>query len=355
MKDKKGNVNVSFSWVLVTIIGVFFLLTSSSLIQKYKEYKDREFEIEFKEYLEDIFKKVTENVDVSENKLFLVEDIFQDRTIDVSCQEGMIYLIVDDIFDQNNDLLKSNPVFTKKYVVDKGEDVYIGTQTYKLPFLVTNFFIITTFKNFIIFDSSSEEIEDLIENFKDSSFSELNYDIKNFSEISDLVSLVNNKIDEQNLKQVTIITDKDVNIDNIDVNTYILNYTFEKDENFILVNLTYKDQSGSEKHFKFIDYGDDFAISKSAIFSSPENFECANQMIDNILKITYDFKLDYSSYLFKITNENICTDNHKYFFIKNELNDSINNIDNKEVFKNHLKDIEKENNELIEKGCLPVY
>ncbi len=385
--SRKSSIVVSFSWVLIAIIGVLFLVMTTKLIDKYREYQDNKFKVEFKKIVNDLFRRIGERVGVEENKLVEIDGLFSGKELEPICMNNLTILKVGNIFDTNNEIFKSNPVFLHKFKVNKHDPVFLIVQRYRLPFPVVNLFILTSRRILIVFidpnDVGDSTYASFVSDFFKSSFGGINAMVVSLSDLNGISS----KVSDENIQKVIIVTGSSssvpLNALNFDVPTYIYSFDFLKTGSFVVTSADINVSSGGHFRVSFLDYGDDFALTKSILFTDPGFLNCSIASLYNSLRISYDFYYEKSNLICGMIDKNNCSGStilpieeniskicensgligdifvvEMYKNMKktlHDINDLLNSSLDPVTFANLLSQLESSESEIEESGCVSIY
>jgi len=280
-KNKKADVSVSFSWVLMLIIGVFFITISYNIIDKYTTNENIKTNIIFSSSLQNIFNKIGRTSGIEKESLHLIEELLNQKKIELICNNNDSILSIDGNLNAQNDYMKIYPTFINKLDIKQTDETYLLVENFNMPFKITNMMAITTNKNLIIFDKDSIIGQKLYNKFKKGSYSKLNYQILDKNNIK---TIYQEFIENKNLNSVTIVTDNK--------NTFTITDK-EKIPNLQILKIdetskTFK-FNNQDKEYSYYDQDESFAIITMAIFSNEESFECSYNKLNNIIYETYNF------------------------------------------------------------------
>lgn len=294
--DKKSQITVSLSWVFMGIVGMFFIILAYNIVTTYQDNEEAKYEIELKQTLRNIFNNVGRTAGVEDNSFQPIGNIFYDSKVDIICVDQLPILSINNNYDTNNQFLQNYPAFMTSIENSRTDQTYLVVEGLKLPFRITNMLAIISKRNLIVFDENSDITELMIEKIKKSSYSEINYIVKDFS--TDLVNL-ENEISRMNLNSVMLISDSGVTLNGFSLSditdeAYLLQVNMVNENHGEMI---YFEKDGTSYEYNYIDPDQNLNLITMGMFSDPETFECSyNKIIDTIPQI-YDFYIHKSESL----------------------------------------------------------
>ena len=375
-KSKKGDVQVSLSWVFMIIIGTLFLVLAYNIIGKYKHIEEQKLELEVKHTLRTIMNNVGRTVGVENSKVEPLKDKpFQNSKVEIICEGGTNILSLNDNLDANNQYLNSYPVFMTYIEQNDIDFTYMVVESFKLPFKTTSLLAFVSQKNLIVFDTNSKMANKIVTKFNKGGFDDINYIAKDFSNSVDLINLKEEVDNPLKYNSIMFVTDKnndfetDLSEYNKDLRVYKLEFNIINKQ---YGNLTYIDRNKNNYTYTYFDIDESLSLPTIALFSAPGTFNCSyDRLIENTIS-TYQFYLNKTNYIMEIANNSlVCSSNfedsteyifqkYKYEALFKNLNDSYNlilqeNFTNGEELSNLLNKITSAQKILESENCIYVY
>jgi hypothetical protein len=322
-KSKKGDIQISLSWLFMIIIGTFFIYTAYSIIGTYSENEETKYYIEVKSALSNVLIKAGQTIGYEENYIQPIDTFFKDSKVEIICNEGLPLLFINDKIDDNVDFLKNVPSFMTTIEEGSVSFTYLAVENFRAPFKVTNMMGIVSKKNLIVFDSNSDVTSILREKFSESSYkNSLNYVEIDFSSIDS--STYNDLILKENLKSIMFVSDNGVSfgggfdLDELSIDSYHLQVS-GGGVDFKYGELKYTDRALEESIFSYVDFRDDVFNSKPlamitmAVFSRPSTYECGQNLVIESTKSIFDFYINKAKYLEKVAEDvQVCSNELVY-------------------------------------------
>lgn len=298
MRVKKAEAVVSFSWIFMSIVGVFFIVISYNIITKYQETENEKFLLEFQQNLRVILNNVGRTTGLEENSIEPLGDFFKDAEVELSCFESIPILRVNELALTDNSFIRNYPTgltFLSQGVVANS---YLAVESFRLPFKTTNILSFVSDYNLIVFDNQSDISQEFLRKFSEESSYRNFYVLFDYS-FDDLEPLLN-RIAERRLSSLMFVSDFDRELPSgyrdlsYSYEIYHVQIKYDKEDissSQIRYNFSNRNYQTS-KIYNSIDYDNSLSLETLAIFSNPSAFDCAyNQIIENT-KITYSFYLN---------------------------------------------------------------
>lgn len=379
MKNKKAMVTTSLSWMIMTIIGAFFIIFGYSIIQNYQDIEEEKFSLELQSTLNHIFTLIGQSTGSEANSLQKLNTIFQDRRVEMFCREGIPTLSIDGDENPNAQFLKNYPVFMTEIDQEKADLSYVAVENFDMPFRITPLLGIVSKKNLYVIDESNEELVEIYrEKFnRYSAFNELNVKFVDLSQQSNVQTLLD-EVEDQNLNSISFLTNTQYREDylegfldeisyygthiQIDYNEFTIDEQTHAEGTIFYVAST-KDNF-EKKNFSYIDWNKQLSLPTMALFSKPEVFECSYSILKEAINQTYLYYEIKAKELQEIsTNKQHCRDDIskpeqkiKYSTIENELynarfDETFINLKN----YNYLDSLINKHNNIIRDSCIYLY
>ena len=301
MFAKKSSITLSMSWIFMIIVGVFFLLVAYNIIDKYRSIEEDKYNLNLKWQLREIFNNVGRTSGIEETKLNPLSVLFQNKKIEILCYEGVPILSIDGNLDSNNDFLQNYPTFMTLIDQGKKDNSYLAVESFRIPFKTTNTMAIISKKNLIVFDSNSKSSRQLVDKFRKSSYSKLNFFVEDLETFNQDVFL--NTIVDKGYNSVFFVSDVGINFNDSILDSVgslafhvAFNETGSKTGQIIytLSNLT-------QKKFNYIDWDESQTLQTMAIFSTPDVFSCSYNLVLKNTKETFKFYIKKAQILSNIS------------------------------------------------------
>lgn len=304
--NKRGNIQMSLSWIFMIMVGSFFLLVAYNIIDKYSENEDTKYYLEVKAALSNILINAGQTIGYEENYIQPIDTFFKNSKVEIICNDGLPILSLNDKLDENPDFLKNIPTFMTEIEESEVSFTYLAVENFKIPFKTTNMMAIVSKKNLIVFDSNSDITKILRDKFQDSSyrdslsFIEADIDSINADEYNDLAK-------EKSYQTVMFVSDDEVilGFDLADLNTlkgYHLKVSGESTD-FKYGDLNYIDAQGDAGTYPYLDFREGVFDTKPvsmitmAIFSNPSTFDCGYKLVVKLSSEVTNFYLAKSKYI----------------------------------------------------------
>jgi hypothetical protein len=339
---KIANITVSFSWVFMIIVGVFFIVLAYNIIDEYKENEDLKFQIELKNTLRNIFNNFGRTAGTEESSIAPIGNIFRDSEVEILCEGGFSILSINGEYDVNNDFLKNYPTFMTKINKKSIDMTYVAVENFRMPFKITNVLAIVSKKNMIIFDTNTQIGIDLEKKFRRGAYGSLTFEGRDLSNVESVIlENIKDDIDEKNLDSIVFVTDTseniyidELNLDEIKIDAQIIRIETEINNRGGIINFYGKNNLHTQ--YPFYDMDESLTLQTMAVFSSAQAFNCSYQMLDNSISNVYDFYINKSEYFLK-QDSPICTTSMigATTFSKQKVYYS-NMVDNLKDIENHI-------------------
>ena len=307
--NRKSEVQTIFSWIFMILIGTFFIYLSYKFILTYQENKDEEYFIKFKQNFRNVVLEVSQTTNLESIKSTNLQNLLKDKTIEIICYENSSLFKIGDKVEQNSRLFDNYAITTNKINQESEKDTYLFSVGFLAPFRVTNFLIMSSSTNYIIFDKSDEYVWELYNRTQKSSFRILeNRELMNFSD-SNFETDIEGMFDSKKITSITFITKEDLtNFQSIFDEYYVVNIT-ENINKIIKINHTkYSENEILSKEFEFFDFSNKFEFLISAIYSSTDSFSCFHNKAFNIFEERLNFLIEKNDYLKSYAkNNNLCS------------------------------------------------
>lgn len=373
--NKKGNVSVSLSWVFMIVIGTFFLVLSYNIIDKYQDNEQTKYEIELKQALRNIFNNVGRTAGIEENSLEPIGNIFTNSEVKILCEQGFPILSLNGELDANNEFLQNYPVFMTYIEQGEIDQTYLGVESFRLPFKISNMLAIVSKKNKIVFDKNSAVSEKIHNKFSKSSYNDLNFDTEDFTDLS----LFESKNEKLSLNSVVFVSDvgtplSGINIEDLDYEVSLVQIEETSDNSGRIIIF---DKDRNSKQYNYIDYNSAFGLITMSVLSSPDTFDCSYNLIIDSIPPVYDFYIRKTDYLINQSKtQRLCSssllnkaqdgsfDGSEQVALYQDLKTSLTNIkleveanrfDNLGILSNLLFDLETKSKNLERFSCEYVY
>ena len=380
MKASKGMVTTSLSWMIMAIIGTFFIAFGYSIVQDYQDVEEEKFRLELESTLNHIFTLIGQSTGSETNSLQKLNTIFKDRSVEMFCREGIPTLSIDGNENPNTQFLKNYPVYMTKIEQTKTEESYVAVQNFDLPFRVTPLLGIVSKRNLYVIDTSNEEIAEI---FRDkfsqySSFNELNVKFVNFGNDDELNTL-KSEVEDQNLNSISFLSEKenfgtshlDQFFEDISIYGTYIQITYNdfsiNEEQHAYGNISYvasTQEDFSEKEFSYIDWNGQLSLPTMALFSKPEIFDCSYTILQNSINQTYHYYEKKAQELQEVSGEDQhCRDDisqAEQEFKYERLEDTLNRARNSETFINLqdysvITELIQNHNSVVSDSCIYLY
>lgn len=371
--SKKGDIQISISWIFMIIIGTVFIILAYNIISKYKSIEENKYNIELANSLRTSFNNVGLTSGISQNKLEPIKNVFKKSTVEIICENSMPILFINDNSYPNIQFFKTTPIFMSYIKQDTVDETFLAVENFKLPFKTTNLLAIVSKKNLIVFDNQSQITKDYINGkegkFTQSAYRGLSFITRNFNSLSSNMQNFYNEIKDKNYNSIIFVSDNDSSIPNLNLNDIkILSHQLKiyQRPDKKGGTLIYIDKNNNNYKFNYIDYDQSLSLVTMAIFSRPETYNCSTNLILENTKSAYDFyiiKADYlknQSLTYRTCSASLQNfeQEEKYEYIKEKLKEIRNKIN--ESFNNNeifilLNNLKQAQDDLEDFNCVYVY
>lgn len=357
------------------VIGTFFLVLSYNIIDKYQDNEQTKYEIELKQALRNIFNNVGRTAGIEENSLEPIGNIFTNSEVKILCEQGFPILSLNGELDANNEFLQNYPVFMTYIEQGEIDQTYLGVESFRLPFKISNMLAIVSKKNKIVFDKNSAVSEKIHNKFSKSSYNDLNFDTEDFTDLS----LFESKNEKLSLNSVVFVSDvgtplSGINIEDLDYEVSLVQIEETSDNSGRIIIF---DKDRNSKQYNYIDYNSAFGLITMSVLSSPDTFDCSYNLIIDSIPPVYDFYIRKTDYLINQSKtQRLCSssllnkaqdgsfDGSEQVALYQDLKTSLTNIkleveanrfDNLGILSNLLFDLETKSKNLERFSCEYVY
>lgn len=343
--SKKSQVNVSFSWIFMIIIGSFFIIMAYNIIGKYQEVEEYKYEVELKKTFRVIMNNVGRTSGIESNVLESIGNVFKDRKVELECVGGKSVLSINDgeIMDTSNEYLQNYPIFMTKISQGTIANTYMAAESFFMPFKITNMLAIVSKKNLIIFDSDSEISEKLIYKFDKGSYRNLSYFEEDFEEL-DVTNFMEEYVDGRSLDSIMFVSDSGKSINTLlsEIPEEIMTYHLKINETVdTFGSLQYFNRSNElVASYNYSNWKEEYlTLPTMAIFSNPQTFECSYNLLLETIPTIYEFYiLKAKKYESISSNQIICSSTiaqeNDYYRQEFKYNTIVENL---KTIKNHAK------------------
>lgn len=379
-QNKRAMVTTSLSWMIMAIIGVFFIVFAYSVINNYQNIEEEKFSLELQSTLNHVFTLIGQSTGSETNSLQKLNTIFQDRRVEMFCREGQPSLAIDGKENPNSDVLANYPTFMSVIEQRKVDESYIAVENFNLPFRATPLLGIVSKKNLFVIDTSNEELADIFrEKFNEfSSFNELSVEFVDFSDNSEINTLQED-VQEQNLNSISFLSSEDEDYSDT-INRFLDEISFYGTsikvdyEEFLIddsphYNGTIRFANSTEgvdsQKYSFIDWrAEQFALPTMALFSKPESFECSYSILQEAINQSYYYYQLKSQELenFSQNNQHCREDigTYEQQLKYQRINETLYEARQSETFINFkntnlLEDLISNHNSIVEDSCIYLY
>ncbi len=303
MNSKVAMVTTSLSWMIMVIIGAFFIIFGYSIVQNYQDIEEEKFDLRLQLALNHIFTLIGQSTGSESSSLQKLNTIFENREVTIYCREQIPTLVVDGNENPNSQFLKNYPVYMTQIEQEKVEESYVAVQNFDLPFRISPLLAIVSKRNLYVIDESDEEFA---QKFRDkfsrySAFNELNFEFVDFTKNEELDTLLQ-RVKEENLNSMSLISDssyQDSYLDNFleelpfyGVYIQINSQDFQvRDQTHQNGTITYINATQTSmqlpKSYSYIDWNEIFALPTMALFSKPETFDCSYLILQDTINQTF--------------------------------------------------------------------
>lgn len=314
MFKKKAEVVVSFSWLFMAIVGVFFIALSYNIITKYQDIEEEKFRLELQQTLRTILNNVGRTAGVEENLVEPLGDLFRDSDVELSCFSGIPIMSINGYPFAENSFIRNYPTGLTSISQGKIANTYLAVESFRIPFKTSNILTFVSDYNLIVFDKDSEITEDFLKKFQQESAYrnfKVNYDYS-FSDLSRF----REDVRRSGLTSVMFVSDSGVSINGLNLDDLNFQATHVQIDYSDTLNGAYSTikyvgsnmNDFEQKDYKSVDYDNSLTLETLAIFSNPSAFDCAyNQVIENT-KVNYDFYLKKIDEIIEIAQDTrICS------------------------------------------------
>lgn len=219
---KKGDVQISMSWIFMIIIGTVFIILAYNIISKYQSIEENKYNIELANALRTSFNNVGLTSGISQNKLEPIKNVFKKSRVEIICESDMPILFINDNAYSNIQFFKTTPIFMSYIQQDTVEETFLAVENFKLPFKTTNLLAIVSKKNLIVFDNQSQITKDYINGkdgkFTQSAYRELSFITRDFTDLETNMQNFYNEIKDKNYNSVIFVSDNQTSIPTLNLN-----------------------------------------------------------------------------------------------------------------------------------------
>ncbi len=307
--SKKANITVSFSWIFMIIVGVFFVILAYNFIGTYKDHEQAKYEQEFKQSLRTIFNNVAFTSGIEESSVYPIKKTLKNTKLELHCIENFPILSINGKEDPNNDFIKNNPAFMTYINQKEIDETYLIIENFRLPFKSTSLLAIVSKKNILIFDTNSKisiRFLDKINSTKE--LRNLSFYFKNLSNYSNTnFEMEFNKFD---INSVTFIKDADIRspllnlntLKNVEIANILEIREFETNKRYY-GNITFIDKDSKKYSFPYIDYDSSMSLLIMAFYSQPQTFNCSYNLLLKKNIFSYNFYIQKAQILKNISTQ----------------------------------------------------
>lgn len=371
-------VTTSLSWMIMVIIGAFFIIFGYSIVQNYQDIEEEKFDLRLQLALNHIFTLIGQSTGSEASSLQKLNNIFENKEVTIYCREQLPTLSIDNKENPNSQFLKNYPVYMTHIEQEKVEQSYVAVQNFDLPFRITPLLAIVSKRNLYVIDSSNE---DFAQKFRDkfsrySAFNELNFEFVDFSQHEELDTLLQ-RVKEENLNSISLISDSSYDDSHLDqfldevpfygtyiqVNSEEFTVRDQTHENGTITYINATDSSMSlPQTYNYIDWNEAFALPTMALFSKPEVFDCSYLILQDTINQTYYYYQKKAEELKNIETK-VCRSDVSLLDQKRRYEDvekALNDTRYDETFMN-LKDIFSldtlitRHNAVVDESCVYLY
>ena len=370
--NRKSQVQIVLSWLFIVLVGGFFIYLSYKFILTYQENKEEEYLIKFKQVFRNVVTELSQSTGDESIKYTNLETLLKGKVLEIECIDNMSFFKMDDRLDQNNVLFDNYAITTNKIDQESEKDTYIFSIGFLAPFRATNFIVLTSGTNYLIFDNRSEYVIKIFNRTeKVNRGMDLNNKfLMNFSDSGTQTELENINSNKK-VTSLTFVTDIGVpnNLLNIFNEFYVVNITESIGKKVSINHSKYvQGEIVLSKNFSFIDFNEKHEVLLAAIHSSTNSFSCFHKKIFDLFEERLNFIRVKNDYLYEksgteelcyagsINNDRPNLDNYFYESFNDTINDIYENFESLEGLIINLSTFEYQHRgRVISHNCVTLY
>lgn len=381
MYKKKAEVVVSFSWLFMAIIGVFFIALAYNIVMQFQETEEEKFRVELQQNLRSILNTVGRTSGLEENLVEPLGNLFRDSDVELTCFENIPIMSINGYEFAENSFVRNNPTALSYISQGRLDNTYLAVESFRLPFKTTNILAFVSEYNLIVFDEGSNISEEFEQKFKQQS-AYRDFSVTFEYSFDDMGSFIQD-MDGRALSSVMFVSDEGVTLSNLDLedlnyDAYHVQIDYTNVENMGgYSEITFADSNKENQvldSYESIDYDNSLTLETLAIFSNSQAFSCSYDVLLENTKISYDFYLkklsdiiDRISDVAPDSNSEFCSStvnsetskiyyenlNESLFNLKEEINQ--NNFTNPNEILTLLNTLETSYMTLENRNCYDIY
>ena len=372
--NRKSQVQIVLSWLFIVLVGGFFIYLSYKFILTYQENKEEEYLIKFKQVFRNVVTELSQSTGDESIKYTNLETLLKGKVLEIECIDNMSFFKMDDRLDQNNVLFDNYAITTNKIDQESEKDTYIFSIGFLAPFRATNFIVLTSGTNYLIFDNRSKYVIKIFNRTEkvNRGMDLKNKYLRNFSDTQTQTELENINSNKK-VTSLTFVTDIGVPNNLLDIfdEFYVVNITESIGKKVSINHSKYiGDQIELSKNFSFIDFNEKHEILLAAIHSSTNSFSCFHKKIFDLFEERLNFIKIKNDYLYeksgteqlcsarRVSDESVHLDVLHYETLNSTINDIYSNFETFDLVKlsENLSTFEDQHRErIISNNCITLY